>query len=40
MVASFLTKTVFWIFEVWQILLLLVVVAMIIFLVQYRKRQM
>jgi len=39
MVASFLTKNVFWIFDVWQILLFLVVVALVVFLIQYRKRQ-
>jgi hypothetical protein len=40
MLASFLTTNVFWVFDVWQILLFLVVIALVVFLIQYRKRQM
>jgi hypothetical protein len=36
----FLWKHAFWVFDVWQLLLLLVVIGLVIFLVQYRKRQM
>ncbi len=39
MMMGFLTNTVFGIFEVWQLLLLPVLIGLIIFWIQYRKRQ-